>query len=412
MDLTGYLKQKLWFKQILFTCIGSGILYIIVSFLFSYPLILIPTIPYLATGIFCLWLYNNKKEALSFYLINIGFFVLLPIFSIFINLDITISLSYIVILVNLVLVLKKKTYLNEMCIALFVSFMLFYFLSGFRDQVILNLRWLDFLLAGFVLANCLNTMLQIKKERLRIIKSLDEKNSELEKYIHSNIKLEQFAHLAAHDIKAPAVTLKSFAQLLIEKKDEISESEREKIHGILNDYASQISSLVTDLSDYAKVNAALPVFKKVNTEEIWMEVKALYRSQINHYDIKINKNDTFPVLVGDRKKLKRVFIHLIDNAIKFSKEKGEIEISLAYEEKAEGYYFQICDKGVGMKLNRKDIFEPGKKLNLNSEYEGSGLGLSFFKTIVEQHKGNYGYESTPGEGTCVYFTISKRLVEN
>jgi light-regulated signal transduction histidine kinase (bacteriophytochrome) len=109
--------------------------------------------------------------------------------------------------------------------------------------------------------------------------------------------------------------------------------------------------------------------------------------------------------------MKQIFQNLIINAIKFRKKDTSPKIEIAAEKKDDHWQFVVKDNGIGIDPKQSErIFVIFQRLHSRSEYEGSGIGLSHCKKIAELHKGKIWVESTPGEGSCFYFTI-KDLAE-
>ena len=102
--------------------------------------------------------------------------------------------------------------------------------------------------------------------------------------------------------------------------------------------------------------------------------------------------------------MRQLFQNLIANAIKFNKPGHLPEVKIAVEEKADEWLFSVADNGIGIeKAHQEKIFLLFRKLHSNTQYEGTGIGLSLCKKIVELHGGKIWVDSTPGEGTTFYF---------
>ena len=124
------------------------------------------------------------------------------------------------------------------------------------------------------------------------------------------------------------------------------------------------------------------------------------------------KYSPLPVINGYATELKQLFQNLITNAIKFRKKETPPAINISVQ-KNEGYWeFAFKDNGIGIeeKYNEK-IFLIFQRLHTRTEYEGSGIGLSHCKKIVELHKGKIWVESKPGEGSTFYFTLPNGQAE-
>ena len=116
-----------------------------------------------------------------------------------------------------------------------------------------------------------------------------------------------------------------------------------------------------------------------------------------------------PVIKANSQQMDQLFTQLIDNAIKFRDPARKPEIVIRSEARDQGYVFSVSDNGIGMDKAYKDkIFALFLRLhNQQSAYEGSGIGLSIVKKIVEQHEGKIWIESEVGKGTTVFFFLPK-----
>jgi signal transduction histidine kinase len=123
-----------------------------------------------------------------------------------------------------------------------------------------------------------------------------------------------------------------------------------------------------------------------------------------------------PPLLIDRLRIKQVLLNLLSNAIKFTPEGGAVSIKA--DRDAVGRVI-VCVRDTGIGIAEESIplaFEPFRQIDstLSRKYEGTGLGLSLVKTLVELHQGEVRIESTPGEGTAVFVTFpaARALTQN
>ena len=113
-------------------------------------------------------------------------------------------------------------------------------------------------------------------------------------------------------------------------------------------------------------------------------------------------------MIGDESQITKVFQNLISNAIKFKKEDKppEIQIFARKDNERNEYVFSVADNGIGMDPQYADrIFTIFQKLHTLDEYQGSGIGLSIVKRIVERHGGKIWVKSALEHGSTFYFTI-------
>jgi len=168
--------------------------------------------------------------------------------------------------------------------------------------------------------------------------------------------------------------------------------------------------LVKDLLTVSRIETARLSFKKemFSLEELVKELISSFEpfSKASNTEISFQAEKDLPMVLSDRSKIKLVIENLIDNAIRYTKGKGKIEIKL--KKKDGSVYFEIKDNGAGIpKEDQKYIFQKffRSKSALRYQTEGSGLGLYIVKSILEKAKGKIGFRSREGKGSTFWFTL-------
>jgi light-regulated signal transduction histidine kinase (bacteriophytochrome) len=196
----------------------------------------------------------------------------------------------------------------------------------------------------------------------------------------------------------------SFLQLLQQRyKDKLDKEANEYIYYAV-DGASRMKRLINDLLNYSRLNNEW-LIEHVDIGETIREVLENLRSSINESGTSI-RLEPMPVLKADPAQMLQLFQNLISNAIKFRKEGTRPVIKINAVEKNGEWLFSIEDNGIGIEQQYSDkVFVIFRKLHNKSKFEGTGIGLSIAKKIVERHKGRIWFESDPGKGTTFYFTL-------
>lgn len=241
---------------------------------------------------------------------------------------------------------------------------------------------------------------------------LERKNNELQAYIESNIQLEQFAHVASHDLRSPILTINSFTSLLKNKAASKMDENELTYLNFIETNGKQMLDLVTDLLDYSKLNSQELNLADVEVKNLLEEVTNSIKPQAEEKNIVIKTDCNISSIKADEIKLKRVFQNLISNSIKFSDKAKEGFIKISCNEENTNYKFNVEDNGIGIRDHKKDLFQPYVQLNLKSKYKGTGLGLSVCKKIIEQHGGTINYSGKEGKGTTFSFSIAKHIAEH
>ena len=239
-------------------------------------------------------------------------------------------------------------------------------------------------------------------------KALLNKNEELQSYISSNIQLEQFAHIASHDLKTPLRTVGSFTGLLRRKLGDRLDDKEQEFFDYIEQGTAQMASLINDLLRYSKVNSQ-------ELERTGFNVAELLGNVIRDLDFIIKESGaqiTYDIadqqIVGDASRLRQVFQNLIANAIKFRKPETPCLLEVVLEESEKDWTFLFRDNGIGILPEfHETIFERFTHLHSNDEYEGTGMGLAICRKTIQQHGGTIRVESEIGQGSTFIFSVPK-----
>jgi signal transduction histidine kinase len=240
--------------------------------------------------------------------------------------------------------------------------------------------------------------------------SLFDKNQELERYIESNLQLENFAHLASHDLREPMRNIVSFSQLLEKSgKEKLSERELEYL-GFIRKGTRRIEGLVKDLLDYSTITHTPLEITNISMLKLIEEVNSDIRQLLNEKGGAIIVQELPEHILADSSRMYQLLQNLLTNALRYSRDGVAPEIVISGEEGSTHYHFEIADNGIGIEAEFFDqIFVLFKTLENKSISNSSGIGLATCKKVVEDHKGKIWLESKIGEGTTFYFTIAKNL---
>ena len=241
-------------------------------------------------------------------------------------------------------------------------------------------------------------------ERKKLEEKLQETITELER---SNQELQQFAYVSSHDLQEPLRTIASFTQLLERRYKGKLDSDTDEFMDYIVDAAVRMKQQIEDLLEYSRVTTQEKEFKPVDMNLILNQTIQNIKSSIEESNAKIII-DKLPSVMGDAGQLQRVFQNLISNAIKFKKpeEPPKIYISQYKSENGKEYVFKVHDNGIGIEEQYMErIFTIFQRLHTREEYEGTGIGLSIVKRIIERHGGRMWVESEFGVGSTFYFTI-------
>ena len=241
-------------------------------------------------------------------------------------------------------------------------------------------------------------------ERRRAQGLVETMNDELKR---SNQELEQFAYVASHDLQEPLRMVASYTQLLERRyKDQLDDDARDFIHYAV-DGANRMQRLINDLLEYSRVQTRGREFEPTDLNTLLGHARSNLTAAIEESKAVVS-NDDLPTVPVDRLQMTSVLQNLIGNAIKFRGTEPPW-VHVHAEERPTEWEISVKDNGIGIDPQFSErIFVIFQRLHGRAEYAGTGIGLALCKRIVERHGGRIWIESTPGEGSTFYFTISKK----
>lgn len=223
----------------------------------------------------------------------------------------------------------------------------------------------------------------------------------------ANQELTNFAHMVSHDIKQPVRTINNFTKLLArEVKDHLNDNARDFID-IIDSSTKRITAFVEDILNYATATESKVSSEIVDCNEVLEKIKLNLEFQLKESEGQLIIGE-LPSLNAHRALMLQVFQNIISNGLKFRRAGVPPIIQINGQETEIEYYFEIRDNGIGIKEeDQACIFKIFKKLNKQTEFEGSGIGLNTVLKILQKYNGSIDLESTFGEGTTFKISIPK-----
>jgi two-component system phosphate regulon sensor histidine kinase PhoR len=215
----------------------------------------------------------------------------------------------------------------------------------------------------------------------------------------------------AHDMKSPLISIQGLVLHLLQNTVEIDEEKRKRYLKIIKLEASKLESLIDGFLEYSRLQTGKLKFNFTTTslDKELIEIYETYQTKGSQKGIQfeLRNTETLPVVEADSKYLQRVFSNLLDNALKYSREKGLITITTQHAD--QHIMVKIADRGTG--IDSKDlpyIFDPFYQGCGEKRGKGYGLGLAIVKAIVEGHGGKIFVESELGKGSVFTVALPKR----
>lgn len=216
------------------------------------------------------------------------------------------------------------------------------------------------------------------------------------------VELDNFAYSIAHDLRAPLVTLGSFAkQLRMDVESGRMDAAEEDIR-MIEKGASRMDALVKTALEYARAGRAIGPGVNTPFKEIAEQALADLAHQILTSCATVSVADTFPTVIVDRLSIGRALTNLVRNCMDHRDENSPLRIEIGHQLFGDDHMFFVRDNGKGMDLAQQkrvfDVFYPEVTRH-------GGIGLAIVKKIIEAHGGKVWLESEKGRGTTISFTL-------
>lgn len=238
-------------------------------------------------------------------------------------------------------------------------------------------------------------------ERTEATRAVERQRRELER---SNRELAQFAYVASHDLQEPLRMVASYTELLANRyRDQVDERGTLFI-GYIVDGARRMQALVRDLLSYARIDSQGAPLARTAPDRLVTSTRHDLAGLFREAGAELT-SDPLPEVWADAGQLQQVFQNLVGNAIKFRGPRPPM-VSITSVAAGPLVQFSVTDNGIGIDPQFRDrVFGMFQRLHGRDRYDGSGIGLSIARRIVERHGGTIWVESAPVEGTTVHFTL-------
>ena len=233
----------------------------------------------------------------------------------------------------------------------------------------------------------------------------------LEGLAEANRLKSEFISIVSHQLRSPLSNLKWALEILLSGRFGKIEGKPADYLQILTDNTRRMGELVSSLLTVSRIEQGRLPLRKAEFElfELTNEVMAQFQPIASASNVQIvleTAKDSLPMAFGDSAQLKLVLENFIDNAIRYTKGAGKVEINIGQKNKS--LLLSIKDGGVGIpKEDQKHIFQKFFRSGnvLKYQTQGSGLGLYIAKSIVERSGGKIGFKSEENKGSTFWFTV-------
>lgn len=217
----------------------------------------------------------------------------------------------------------------------------------------------------------------------------------------------EFVANVSHELRTPLTSIKGFVETILNGKTD-DEAFVQRYLSIVSGETDRMITLINDLLDLTKIESRRQklVFEEVNLKEIIDDTITVLASKAEERGVAVENRLDDLIVLGNPKMLRQVAINLVDNAIKYNKQGGQVWIEAAVNDGIAS--ISVTDTGIGIPSEHLErVFERFYRVDKGRSRQmgGTGLGLSIVKHIIERHKGRIWAESEYEQGTTITFTL-------
>ena len=274
-----------------------------------------------------------------------------------------------------------------------------------------------------MMENLLQNKLEREQKKVNLLECMIE-NKTRELYLSqqqletSNKELQDFAHIASHDLQEPLRKIQAFGERLKTKCSEALSDQGKDYMDRMQNAAGRMQTLINDLLSMSRITTKAQPFVPVDLNKVAKEVVSDLEVRIDETGGRVDVSD-LPTIDADPLQMRQLFQNLNGNALKFHRKdeppvvkvdgklvKGNGNGSNGGTTADEYCQITVEDNGIGFDEKFAErIFGAFQRLHGRGEFEGTGIGLSVCRKITERHSGSITAQSVPGQGTTFVVTL-------
>lgn len=242
------------------------------------------------------------------------------------------------------------------------------------------------------------------KSRSTVMDYTEQKKA-LERIEQLNHDLESFSYSVSHDLRAPLRSIDGYTQILLEDYASRLDDEGRRVLQVVVNNARRMARLIDDLLDFSRIGRKEIERSLIETEPLVKSVisELVALEQGRQLDIRVGKLEN---CYGDPNLLRQVWMNLISNALKYTRNKDVAVIEITSQRKPEEVVFNVRDNGTGFDMQYANkLFGVFQRLHRQKDFEGTGVGLAIVHRIVTRHGGSVSGVGEPGVGATFSFTL-------
>ena len=246
-------------------------------------------------------------------------------------------------------------------------------------------------------------------EALQLKRAEDMLAQKAEELARSNAELERFVHTVSHDLKSPLVTLQGFAGHVAQDAEQGRVDRLPGFARRITEAAGHMGQIIDDLLDLSRVGRAVNPPEHIAMTELVHDIARAHEPALSESHVALEVQDDMPTINADRVRITRVFDNLLANALTYGCDAHEPRVSIGAREEGSELRFFVRDNGPGIPAEyHGKVFDLFARLQTNSQ--GTGVGLAIVKQAVVALGGRVWVESEPGQGAIFWVAFPKESI--
>jgi signal transduction histidine kinase len=270
-----------------------------------------------------------------------------------------------------------------------------------------------FALIAVVITVAMDRLQRNNKALAQVRRELEYANEQLsrqaEGLLRSNDELRRFAHALAHDLHTPIRNVSTLTEDLLQRNAGAFDDRSKECARLIATSVRRMNTMIGDLLDYAVATAGRPQQTLTDCNGVVRRVLEDLRRAVENSAAAVTVGP-LPVIAANESHLIQVFSNLLGNAIKY-RSNATPEVRIWAERQEKDWLFAVADNGIGLDMRyAEEIFGMLRRLHTADTYEGTGIGLTLCKAVIQGYGGRIWVESALGKGSTFFFTVPTTAV--
>jgi PAS domain S-box-containing protein len=223
----------------------------------------------------------------------------------------------------------------------------------------------------------------------------------------ANKELEAFSYSVSHDLRAPLRAIDGFSHILLEDYQDKLDDEGKRLLNVVRDNTNKMGQLIDDILKFSRAGRLELTPVEIDMEKMAHEVFEELQPAVDESKLQL-EIEALPHAAGDRAMMRQVFVNLLSNALKFSRNREPARIKVGCSVAGDETIYYVQDNGAGFDMQFVDkLFGVFQRLHGVTEFEGTGIGLAIVKRIIARHGGRVWAEGKVDGGATMYFALPR-----